>query len=99
VIIPGILHDGDRDWHRRFVRLAAPHYLGGVALGAVRTAELRNSMVLALAVFLGAAWLAVPRWGNDGLWAAFMLMMSVRAATLALTLPRSLAGGSASLPR
>ena len=43
---------------------------------------------LALALYLGAASLLVPAYGNDGLWAAFFLFMAARAATLGWWYPR-----------
>lgn len=64
------------------------YQLDGIFVGATRVRELRDSMVLALVAFLGAAWLLVPRFGNDGLWAALMILMLARAATLGIMLPR-----------
>ncbi len=65
-----------------------PFLLDGIFIGATRTAEMRNGMVIALALYLGAASLLIPAWGNDGLWAAFMLFMAARAATLGWWYPR-----------
>jgi MATE family multidrug resistance protein len=66
--------------------------LDGIYIGATRTAEMRNGMAIALAAYLAAALLLVPTWGNHGLWLAFMVLMALRAATLAAWLPRLLRG-------
>ena len=55
--------------------------LDGIFIGATKTAEMRNAMLAALAIFLAAWWLASP-WGNHGLWAAFYVHYVARAGTL-----------------
>jgi MATE family multidrug resistance protein len=62
--------------------------LDGIFIGATRTRELRNSMALAFAGFLGAAFLLEPWLGNHGLWAALMVLMVLRAMTLGWWLGR-----------
>jgi len=62
--------------------------LDGIFIGATRTAEMRNAMLLSLALFLGACRLLVPALGNDGLWLAFVLFMAARALTLGAFFPR-----------
>lgn len=54
----------------------------GVFIGATRTAEMRNGMALALAVFLGSVALLMPRLGNHGLWLAMLLFMAARGLWL-----------------
>jgi MATE family multidrug resistance protein len=44
--------------------------LDGIFIGATRTAEMRNSVLVSLAIFLAAWWLLCPL-GNNGLWGAF----------------------------
>jgi MATE family multidrug resistance protein len=56
----------------------------GVFIGATRTAEMRNGMALALAVFLLAAWILMPTLGNHGLWLAMLLLMAARGLWLGL---------------
>ncbi|HSA79321.1 MAG TPA: MATE family efflux transporter [Geminicoccaceae bacterium] len=56
----------------------------GVFIGATRTAEMRNGMVLALAAFLLAAWGLMDPLGNHGLWLAMLLLMAVRGLWLGL---------------
>jgi MATE family multidrug resistance protein len=62
--------------------------LDGIFIGATRTAEMRNGMIVSLAGFLALTAILVPLWGNHGLWLAFLLFMALRAATLAVWLPR-----------
>ncbi len=62
--------------------------LDGIYVGATRTGEMRNGMILALAGNLLVLWLALPRLGNDGLWLAMMVFYLLRTATLAAWLPR-----------
>lgn len=47
--------------------------LYGLYTGTTFTAPVRNMMVMSLGVFWLAQELLVPRWGNDGLWVAFLL--------------------------
>ena len=62
--------------------------LDGVFIGATRTRELMVSMTVSLAVFLAASWAFMPVQGNQGLWAALLVFMAVRGATLMRLLPR-----------
>ncbi|MEQ8335120.1 MATE family efflux transporter [Nisaea sp.] len=62
--------------------------LDGVFIGATRGAEMRNGMLIALAVFVAAAYPLIDLYGNHGLWAAYSLFLLVRAAILALYYPR-----------
>jgi MATE family multidrug resistance protein len=61
--------------------------LDGIFIGATRTREMRNMMLLSLALFL-AAWAALtPVLGNHGLWASLMVFFAARAITLSACLP------------
>ena len=60
----------------------------GIFIGATRSAEMRNAMIVSLAVYLAATWTLMPIWGNHGLWLAFLIFMAVRALTLAYYYPR-----------
>jgi MATE family multidrug resistance protein len=61
--------------------------LDGIFIGATRTREMRNMMLVSLAIFL-AAWAALtPVFGNHGLWASLLVFFIARALTLALYFP------------
>jgi MATE family multidrug resistance protein len=62
--------------------------LDGIFIGATRTSEMRNAMMLSLAIYLGACWVLVPTLGNHGLWLAFTIFMIARAASLGWLYPR-----------
>jgi len=62
--------------------------LDGVFVGATRAAELRNSMLISFAGFLGLEIVLGPRFGNHGLWCAMLAFMALRAVTLGMYLPR-----------
>ena len=64
------------------------YLLDGIFIGATRSAEMRNAMILSVLVYAGALWLLVPVWGNHGLWAAFIVLAAARALTLAPFYPR-----------
>jgi len=55
--------------------------LDGIFIGATRTAEMRNAMLVSLAIFLLAWWSLVP-FGNTGLWAAFYVHYVARTGSL-----------------
>jgi multidrug resistance protein, MATE family len=55
--------------------------LDGIFIGATRTADMRNAMLVSLAIFLGAWWLLLP-FGNTGLWAAFYVHYVARTGSL-----------------
>lgn len=55
----------------------------GMFFGATRTAELRNGMLVALALYGLLVWVLVPAFGNHGLWLAFLLFLGARAVILA----------------
>ena len=63
------------------------YQLDGIFIGATRTADMRNMMLLSLAIFL-LAWMALtPQYGNHGLWAALVIFMSLRGLTLGVRYP------------
>jgi MATE family multidrug resistance protein len=59
----------------------------GVFIGATRTPELRNSMMISFVGFLLLDLLLGRYYGNHGLWAAMLAFMLLRAVTLYLGLP------------
>ncbi|MCP3764377.1 MATE family efflux transporter [Domibacillus sp. A3M-37] len=62
--------------------------LYGVFTGATETASIRNSMILALVLYLIAQFIFVPSYHNHGLWLAFILFSLGRSVFLALYLPK-----------
>jgi MATE family multidrug resistance protein len=65
----------------------APFMLDGIFIGATRTADMRNMMLVSVAVYGVALALLVPWLGNHGLWVAYLVSYLVRGATLALRYP------------
>lgn len=61
--------------------------LDGIFIGATRTRDMRNMMLISLALYLVSWAMLTPVYGNHGLWASLMLLFAVRAVTLALRLP------------
>jgi MATE family multidrug resistance protein len=61
--------------------------LDGIFIGATRTADMRNMMIVSLAAFLGAWAVLTPLYGNHGLWASIMVFFIARALTLAAFYP------------
>ena len=63
--------------------LAAPAFiLDGISIGATRTKDMRNCMVISFGIYCLVVWLLYEPFGNQGLWAALMVMFIVRALTL-----------------
>jgi len=58
----------------------------GVYIGATWARDMRNLMVLALLIFLGA-WFALRSFGNAGLWGAFLVHYAARGGLEALRYP------------
>jgi multidrug resistance protein, MATE family len=54
----------------------------GIYIGATRTADMRNMMLLSMAAYLVALAVLVPPFANHGVWAAHAVFFLVRAATL-----------------
>ncbi|MGD8790214.1 MAG: MATE family efflux transporter, partial [Burkholderiales bacterium] len=60
--------------------------LDGIFIGATRTADMRNAMLMSLVVFL-AAWYLLRPFDNHGLWAALYVHYAARALTLLYYFP------------
>lgn len=70
-------------WSALYVLLSvAAFQLDGVFIGTTRTREMRNASLASLAVFLMCAWPLAARFGNHGLWAAFVVFVVARALAL-----------------
>lgn len=53
----------------------------GIFIGATASKEMRNAMIYSSIVFFACYFATVPVWGNNGLWLAFILYLSVRGIT------------------
>lgn len=61
--------------------------LDGIFVGATQTRDMRNMMLLTLALYLIAWHLLVPALGNDGRWLSIIVLLLLRAITLGARLP------------
>ncbi len=61
--------------------------LDGIYIGATRTADMRNMMILSLAAFLAAWGVLTPTFGNHGLWASLIVFYAARAVSLGVRYP------------
>ncbi|MGF1627529.1 MAG: MATE family efflux transporter [Alphaproteobacteria bacterium] len=77
-------------WWMAGIPLAAvsSYLLDGVFIGATRTREMRNAMLVSVALFVGLGYLLAGWYGNHGLWTAYTLFMLIRTASLLIYLPR-----------
>lgn len=62
--------------------------LDGVFIGATRTRELRNAMIVSVAIYAVSLPILLPTFGNHGLWAALMVLNLARTVTLAVRYPQ-----------
>lgn len=67
----------------------------GVFIGATASKEMRNAMVFSAAVFFACYYIATPAMGNNGLWLAFILYLSVRGIAQTIWAKRALYGQNA----
>lgn len=66
--------------------------LDGIFTGATRTRDMRNMMIVSIAIFFVAYWVLGRAFGNHGLWAAYLVLFLVRAVTLATRYPALVRG-------
>ena len=59
----------------------------GIFTGAMATKDMRNMMIVSLAIFMFAWWLLEAPFGNHGLWAALNIFFVARALTFATRMP------------
>ncbi|MGN6550593.1 MAG: MATE family efflux transporter [Pararhizobium sp.] len=69
--------------------------MDGVFIGATWSRDMRNMMLLSLAVFVAASLVAVPVLGNHGLWLVFNVFLGLRGFSLIAILGRRAAGAFA----
>ncbi len=63
----------------------------GIFIGTTQTSTMRNTVGIALVIYVIVALVAVPYWGNHALWASLMLFLVIRGGSLALYYPKLLA--------
>ena len=61
--------------------------LDGIFIGATRSADMRNMMLLAALCYLAAVWLLTPVWANHGLWLALHVSFAARGLSLLARYP------------
>ena len=59
----------------------------GIFTGAMATRDMRNMMIVSLAIFMAAWWVLEPAYGNHGLWAALSIFFVARGLTFAARMP------------
>ena len=65
-----------------------PYMLDGIFIGATRSAEMRNGMIISLVIFIIAVSIFKQAFGFHGLWLALLTFMSARGITLAYSYPK-----------
>ncbi|WP_169568592.1 MATE family efflux transporter [Sneathiella limimaris] len=63
------------------------YQLDGIFIGAIRTREMRNGMIISFIIYFAAIQVFADSWGTDGLWLSLILFMLARAGTLMLMYP------------
>lgn len=63
------------------------YQLDGIFIGAMRTREMRNAMIVSTLLYLACWWVLSNLFGNHGLWAALILYFLFRSTTLLYKLP------------
>jgi MATE family multidrug resistance protein len=61
----------------------------GIFIGATLTREMRNAMLVSVAVYALALAVLLPALGNHGLWAALMVLNATRGVSMARLYPRA----------
>ena len=63
--------------------------LDGIFIGATLTREMRNAMLISVAIYSAALAVLIPAFGNHGLWAGLMVLNLTRGLTMARLYPRA----------
>ena len=61
--------------------------LDGIFIGAARGRDMRNMMILSAVIYVVAAAVLIPVFGNHGVWAALLISFAARGVTLAARYP------------
>ncbi|MEL6420655.1 MAG: MATE family efflux transporter, partial [Pseudomonadota bacterium] len=59
----------------------------GIFIGATRSRDMRNMMIVSFIIYWMAIWLLIPVLDNHGLWAALLVSFIARGVTLGLRYP------------
>lgn len=65
----------------------AAFMLDGIFIGATRSRDMRNMMLVSFLIYVAVALLLVPSLGNHGLWISLLVSFVVRGVTLGLRYP------------
>lgn len=68
------------------------YQMDGIFIGVTQTRDMRNTVVLAVVVYVGLVFLTVPVWGNHALWACMVVFLLLRGILLGVLYPRLLRG-------
>ncbi len=60
----------------------------GIFIGASQTRELRNAMIISVAIYIVVSFFLIASFGNTGLWISLCLFFIARALTLFVYMPR-----------
>ena len=60
----------------------------GIFIGASQTKELRNAMIISVAIYIVCALFLAETLGNSGLWISLSIFFALRALSLFYFLPR-----------
>jgi len=60
----------------------------GIFIGASQTRELRNAMIVSVAIYIVASFFLIASFGNTGLWLSLCLFFIARALTLFVYMPK-----------
>jgi MATE family multidrug resistance protein len=66
---------------------AAPFMLDGIFIGATRTRDMRNMMVMSTVIYFAAVLILAPVFDNHGLWIALLISFAARGITLSWKYP------------
>ncbi|MDC1228554.1 MATE family efflux transporter [Octadecabacter sp.] len=66
---------------------AAPFMLDGIFIGATRTRDMRNMMVMSTVIYFAAVLTLAPVFDNHGLWIALLISFAARGITLGWKYP------------
>jgi len=61
--------------------------LDGIFIGATRTADMRNMMLISVVIYVISVWLLMEPFQNHGLWACLNLFLVARGVTLGWKYP------------